>query len=85
MALDQVVEEELDVAREVGLLSGSHEAVDVHVAIRSIPQVPGCASELDGSDGLSGRGNWAGSSEAAHPDHDLVFFLAGGGGRGEDV
>lgn len=47
VALDQEVKEFLDVGAEGGDGTARNEAVDVHIAVHTIPELPGASADVD--------------------------------------
>lgn len=63
----------------------SDEAEHVHLAVLAIVQFPAVTCKGDGSDRPASSGDGASATKGSKPDHDLVFFAAGGRARGEEV
>ena len=82
MVLNEVVEEELEVAVEVGDVLLRDERPDLEVAVHAEPDLVAGTVDGDGGNGLAGGRDGASTAEGSEPDHDLVG-VGGTDGGGE--
>lgn len=85
LAADEVLEEQIQIGREVGDGRGGHERVHRGVAVGTRVELPRVASNADRGYGRARARNGAGAAIRAKPDHDLVLVRAAGCGRKPEV
>lgn len=77
--VDEVLEEQVEVAREVRDGRSGNKGVNSGITVRARVELEGVAPDGSGSDGRPRAGDGPGAAVCREPDHDFIFVRASGG------